>query len=69
MDCSSCSGEGGWDRSGMPGMFSRPERREERLSEGEESDPPRGMMDVAAAHEEYDDVDDVVLLPMMDLLR
>ena len=53
MDCSSCSGEGGWERSGMPGMLSRPERREERPSEegGGESEPPR--MDVAVFdHEE-----------------
>jgi len=50
IDCASCSGEGGWDKSGMPGMLSRPARRED-ISGGEvgESDPPRGM-DVVAAH-------------------
>jgi hypothetical protein len=70
MDCSSCSGEGGWDRSGMPGRLSRPDRREDRLSEDEEeSDPPRGMEDVAAAavHVECDVL--LLLLPMVDLLR
>lgn len=51
MDCSSCSGEGGWERSGMPGMLSRPERREERPSEGGESEPPRIAVAVAD-HEE-----------------
>ena len=55
IDCSSCSGEGGWERSGMPGMLSRPERREESPSDGGESEPPR--MDVAVCdHEEYGDV-------------
>lgn len=61
IDCSSCSGEGGWDRSGMPGMLSRPERREESPSEeGGESEPPR--MDVNT---------DVLLmlLLLLDLLR
>mmetsp|Transcript_29335 Transcript_29335/g.43806 ORF Transcript_29335/g.43806 Transcript_29335/m.43806 type:complete len:90 (-) Transcript_29335:77-346(-) len=60
MDCSSCSGEGGWERSGMPGMLSRPERREESPSEGGgESEPPR--MDSG-------DHGDVLVL-IFDLLR
>jgi len=64
MDCSSCSGEGGWERSGMPGMLSRPERREESPSEedGGESEPPR--MDSG----DHDD-DDVLVLILFDLLR
>mmetsp|Transcript_26134 Transcript_26134/g.52538 ORF Transcript_26134/g.52538 Transcript_26134/m.52538 type:complete len:106 (+) Transcript_26134:872-1189(+) len=63
MDCSSCSGEGGWERSGMPGMLSRPERREESPSEegGGESEPPR--MDSG------DHDDDVLVLILFDLLR
>ena len=48
MDCCICSGQGGVDRSGMPGMLLRPERREDMSfgvdDDDESSDPPRGIV-------------------------
>ena len=50
MDCSSCSGEGGLVRSGMPpGRLSRPERREDSPSVGggvSSDAPPRRVVDI-----------------------
>ena len=72
MDCSSCSGEGGWERSGMPGILSRPERREDSPSEeegGESEEPPRMDVAVCDHEEEYGDVRLLLLFDNDDVLE